>query len=112
MNAGREPVELIREAARLIRERAEAATPGPWESLDGGDRLIAWKLDPSGQFDDDWDYVVDEPIGNSANAEHIASWHPGVALLVADWLDIGANPYACVDREPMVALARAYLGKS
>jgi hypothetical protein len=83
--------ELIREAAQVMRQRAKAATAGPWESLDDGDRLVAWKLDPSGQFDDDFDYVVDEPISNAANAEHIASWHPGVALAVARWLKCAAD---------------------
>lgn len=32
-------------------------------------------------------------------------WH----LAVADWLDTGANPYACVAREPMFRVADAYL---
>lgn len=32
-------------------------------------------------------------------------WHSAVA----DWLDIGANPYACVNLDPMLAVANAYL---
>jgi hypothetical protein len=106
--------ELIREAAQVMRQRAKAATAGPWESLDDGDRLVAWKLDPSGQFDDDFDYVVDEPISNAANAEHIASWHPGVALAVAALLDSLADLYAAgfVEPQPLpMAIVRAYLGK-
>jgi hypothetical protein len=107
-------IARIREAARLIRQRAEAATEGPWESLDGGDRLVAWKLDPSGRFDDDFDYVVDEPIANAANAEHIASWHPGVALAVAALLNSLADLYAAGIAEPQplpMAIVRAYLGE-
>lgn len=86
-------VETIREAAALMRERAEAATQGRWESLERGDRLVAWRMDPSGEFDDDFEYVVDEPMSNGANAEHIASWDPAVALAVADMLDAEARAY-------------------
>lgn len=80
MNAAEE----LREAARLLRERAEKATPGPWASLDGGDRLVAWKPDGDGDFD----YVIDEPIGNADNADYIALMHPGVGLALADFLDV------------------------
>lgn len=31
--------------------------------------------------------------------------------VVAGWLDVGANPYACVHRAPMLAVAQAYLRK-
>jgi hypothetical protein len=55
------------------------------------------------------------------DAEHIASWHPAVALAVADWLDslvdAMTNPDApnsgvSTDREERhaLAVARAYLG--
>lgn len=41
---------------------------------------------------------------------HCPACTPAVALAVADWLETGANQYSCVDRRPMVAVARAYLG--
>jgi hypothetical protein len=64
-----------------MRQRATAATGGRWESLDNGDRLVALHGGSA------WSYVVDEPISNAANAEHIASWDPPMARAVADLLD-------------------------
>jgi hypothetical protein len=73
--------ELLREAAALMRERAEAATPGPWMRAEPWDRAV-------GQVDGPW-VAETTALGQAtaANAEHIASWHPAVALAVADWLD-------------------------
>jgi hypothetical protein len=62
------------------------------------------------------------PEGNEANAEHIASWHPAVALAVADWLESTANDVEHV-HDPIYNLtsttvaralkaARAYLGSA
>lgn len=111
-------VELLRDAAREMRMRANAATAGPWESLDDGDRLVAWRTTPEG-FDDDFEYVVDEPIGNAANAEHIASWHPAVALAVADLLEAAVGEFwdgepqwtDCPVAQRAVRIAQAYLGE-
>lgn len=75
--------EVILRAALLMRSRAEAATRGPWLSMDGGDRLVH---DPGHDLDPP-EYVVNEPMSNAANAEHIASWHPLVALQVAEFLE-------------------------
>lgn len=71
-----------REAARLMRERAEAATPGPWgdpTEVHYGD--FGWYVhgSPAGETED-------TPRGQN-DAAHIASWHPAVALAVAAWLD-------------------------
>ena len=112
-----DPVTELREAARLMRERAAAASPGPWHQLCMGSegcsvlndghlrdrRLVSfsgrkeWKAD-------------------HADAVHIASWSPGVALAVADWLDaeawtVEASEYRVAD--PLaVAVAVAYLGRT
>jgi hypothetical protein len=75
--------DMCRRAAARIRELAEAATPGPWTSLDNGDRLIHEHNDDT----DDITYVVDEPMSNAANAAHIAAWSPPAALAVAALLD-------------------------
>ena len=104
---GRNHPEPLGEAARLMRERAAAATPSPWKATDnncieapcGFRGRVAASV---GAYESGWPSVAD--------AQHIASWHPTVALAVADWLDTGANPYSCVDREPMFRVARAYLG--
>jgi hypothetical protein len=52
----------------------------------------------------------------SADAAHIASWHPAVALAVADWLDDCARLPATTFHGQVfdgraLAVARAYLGE-
>ena len=100
----------LQAAATKLRTLAQAATPGPWESLNDGDRLVHWKLDPSGQFDDDFDYVVDEPMSNGDNAALIASMDPTVALALADLLDALASGYAVAALETSLTTARAING--
>lgn len=102
---------MLRRAAALIRERAEAARTSipevcpEWHSKEA---LMA-----HGKTEGD--------------AEHIASWHPAVALAVADWLDREAveheryvsqavrdstvrTAYADERARHALAVARAYLG--
>lgn len=92
-------------------------TPGPWLSLDGGDRII--HDGPSIEFGRA-DYVIDEPVGNAANAELIAAMHPGVGLALADWLDeqsalLNANTrpdWQETVASRALAVARALLGEA
>ena len=94
--------DKLREAAKVLRERAKAATPGPWyweppspddwpsadESLmssgaaskHGGDEVVL-----SG-----WGYDASGISGSDADRAYIATMHPGVGLLVAGWLDDAA----------------------
>jgi hypothetical protein len=92
-------VDLLREVAALIRERAKDASPSPWST--DADGLV-------------WSMRAGDPVSGSTEVEdarHIAAFaDPAVAYAVADWLDLGANPYWCGEREPMYAVARAYLG--
>lgn len=117
--------DLLRRAAALMRERAEAATPGPWwwnSSME--DDLHA---DAAGWVGHDraGDGFL-EFVASTANhpdgfgdGVHIASWHPAVALAVADWLDETAathdDPYYRENYDdlirPAVAVARAFLGE-
>lgn len=101
--------ETLREAARLMRERAECLAPVRWEGSPHGDVHTT-----------DTDWVCDS--GSGETAEHIASWHPDVALAVADWLDSTANDVEHV-HSPVynltsttvaraVAVANAYLGRT
>lgn len=122
--------EVLREAAALMRERAEAATPGPWFTHEEHGRDYA---------DEGWSYVAtitrsgaevtataypggpDHGHDAQADAEHIASWPPAVAFAVADWLEFyaftfesreaakGDVPSAAVNPFAL-AVARAYLG--
>ena len=69
--------DLLREAAALMKNRARGADRGPWK----------WAEQTHGE----WYGIQSEfaALGNvfdAGNAFHIASWHPAVALAVADWL--------------------------
>ena len=104
------PAEIMRSAATMMRERAEAASPGPWHQMcmgsDGCQVLndghlrerkhVAW----SGRKE--WK-------ADHADAEYIASMHPLVALAVAGWLNetaldaaenVKADTPECVHAEP------------
>ena len=111
--------ETLRKAASLMRERATDATEGPWLVT-----FIPETAVPSQHLVDRW-YVMgcfdQDPrrqTGPAAMCEyepdvrHIASWHPAVALAVADWLDCQADTTCdCGVDESALAVARAYLGE-
>lgn len=103
--------EMLRRAASLMRERAEGATSGGprWETgpdeMHGPSHAIVYPADS--------DSAV--AFAASDNAEHIASWHPAVALAVADWLDACAlvcEVKADAVKHHALTIARAYLGES
>lgn len=103
--------DLLREAAAKMRERAQAATPGPWKYPHRNYPGIVmsqfgclWYPGPRGH---------EGRINNEPDAEHIASWHPAVALAVADWLECQADTTCdCGVDESALTVARAYLGRS
>jgi len=123
------PAEELRAAAELIRDRAEAATPGPWHAFSHSQD---WYVGSS--FGQVTTGVHDEPGSDElvlierdhADAEHIAGMHPGVALAVADWLDAEAAEYDELDASTQaflagdhggdpdraIVVARAYLSSS
>ena len=79
--------EMLRRAASLMRERAEAATEAPWDAVQGASG--GWWIEApytATIADLDIDHSIPE-----ADATHIASWHPAVALAVADLLDLAAG---------------------
>lgn len=109
-----------------MRERAEAATPGPWRYnpdkhfreqgtcrfseavFTGPAGKTATAVALTGETDD--------PQG-MADAAHIAAWHPLVAAAVADWLEAAAERgeesglhFHSLSPGPL-AVARAYLGE-
>ncbi len=97
--------DLLRRAASLMRERAEAATRGPWV-VDGYGK-DGWQVNGDGTVFADCHVFQND-------ADHIASWHPAVALAVADWLEADAT---VIERHGLdvtvskaYAVARAYLG--
>lgn len=94
---------VLREAAALMRSRAEAAMESPWRA-----RLF----NGEGQVVDSEDEIL--AVGDYEDMVHIASWHPAVALKVADLLDLLSelvDDYPS-DLEPAVDLARTYLGSA
>lgn len=107
--------EVLRQAAGLMRERAEGATGGAWVA-DGYDVLHERSAA----------HVADCFDTEATNAEHIASWHPAVALAVAEWLEAKAeqddkgtcdDPRGCCNlcehdygNVAALVVARAYLG--
>lgn len=107
-------LEALRSAARLIRDRAEAVPPGPWtvttESAKWGG-VVAPATADHPEMEGYGGHLIGESM-SEAKRVHVATWHPAVALAVADWLDTGANKYACVDRAPMLRVAYAILGEA
>lgn len=103
--------ETLRSAAAKIRERAEAATPGPW-FVPGADDEYVGPADVVGDGEPGDRYIICEHAG--VDAEHIASWHPAVALAVADWLEheagyVGEGLECDGTTAHALAVARAYL---
>lgn len=81
-------VEEIHEAAALMRKSADAASDGPWTAY--FDRRSAHEALVVDADDNDLSGCPDcgtRAEYEDADAVHIASWHPNVALAVADWLD-------------------------
>jgi hypothetical protein len=109
----------LRDAAALMRERAEAATASEWFPIQAPGRTVS----------DDGDWIVDSVPAfvcsthiwderGKADAEHIAAWHPAVALAVADWLESYADRLDVLghgigsNMGQALAVARAYLGSA
>lgn len=107
----RSAAETLREAARLMRERAEVATPGPWAAtrlVRRGGYLATVVHDRSGANEHGRFVLADgDREARMEDAAHIASWHPAVGLAVADWLDAAAEDAAMVDRSNARTAERA-----
>lgn len=115
--------ETLRRAAALMRERATAATPGPWHVCespewheDSDQAICGPSHEPTALMAEEWYEDEDGEPTAAIDAHHIASWHPAVALTVAVWLESHADIHtlrACDERLvapcPALAVARAYL---
>ena len=99
--------ETLRRAASLMRQRAEAATEGPWRSQRGPGESVVAATEGIAQM---------TSLRPREDRRHIASWHPAVALAVADWLDVQAERvevgFCGKVGEQALTVARAYLGES
>lgn len=76
------PAQEIRAAAKLLRERV-ARVPHTWRLV--GEQIVAVGTDALAGMDVIGHCVVPE------RAAYVVSMHPGVALAVADWLDLVAD---------------------
>lgn len=105
------PAETLRAAAKLMRERAEAV-PQNWCLVRS--QIIAVGTGRLAGTDVIGDCQV------PARAAYVASMHPGVALAVADWLELAAGlddatVFPAGDEvftRRALAVARAYLGEA
>ena len=111
--------ELLRRAADQMRERAKAVTPGPWTVENTGSHMHdSWAVADVERYQSYTNSVAcgeDKPL-----ADHIASWHPAVAVAVAEWLDATADNADAIGYDGpgqagsphavALAVARAYLG--
>ena len=89
--------ETLRRAAKLLRERAEAVPPAPWEVTnpnEGTEYLPLWEV-TNDEFNNPTDgdspglgVVID--TGGREEADYIALMHPPVALALAEWLEAAA----------------------
>lgn len=109
------PVDDLREAAKLLRERAQQAAEGPWVA-DG------WEI-RSGQVQGEWvgeTLDIDDEPQSESNSTYAASMHPLVGLALADVFETrcviydirtasGAAEVAGTDM--VLRLARLYLGR-
>ena len=112
------PAEELRAAAVKLRELATAATSGPWAA----DASIPYGHRVGSSDEADWVAWTGEhgEDGSEADAAYIASMHPGVGLMLADWLDCEARTWDNPDDgEPVterdehaLAVARAIGGPS
>lgn len=121
-------VEALRRAAEKARELAGAVPPGPWtHAVDGmcyGGGTDIWPAVfhtmPSGERQ--VLQTFDASRDGGALADQMASWHPGVALAVADWWDASADEAELIDEginskawlydSSAVRAARVFLGEA
>lgn len=118
------PAEAMRLAASLLRERATAATPGPWDHMCLGSEgcLVLRK---HGTIRERGHGRVarfgqKEWQADHSDAAFVAAMNPAVALALADWLDFEAVNAPGVGEVYLkggrvayaLAVARAYLGEA
>ena len=119
------PAALLRKAAANMRERAQAATPGPWWPVAGiwQAETFAAVIGPKGVPEDAETWLMATGRGavcQEADADHAASWHPLVAAAVAEWLEASAEHAERAESEGAsihpdsyaLKVARAYLGET
>ena len=110
--------DILRRAAAVLRERAEAATPGPWEAMehdsnpgDEGVCLLGAAATVTGSHMIGYFHVLSQ-AEQEANGAYAATMHPGVGLAIADWLQLEADRLGWLENHATpqaVVLARLIL---
>jgi hypothetical protein len=121
--------DLLRQAATILRERAEAATPGPWRSTTGIAPNVLGPREPEDLGGGLASILrANLPLINGqrrreANVAYSATMHPGVGLALADWLLVQSHhvasgqceahceyPDGCDETASALAVARLIVG--
>ena len=95
--------QRLRDAAKVLRELAQAATPGPWEA---GEACVWTDADLPSRVVVSDGRDGDGGAWDEADAAFIATMHPGVALALADALDAHIQNHGFA----LVAVADLILG--
>lgn len=106
-------VDVLREAAALMRERAEAALSYPEWAWKAERSMVAAGFETTAVSIPEADEsVFEDRYCSIADAAHIASWHPAVAMAVAEWLEVTARDVgtSSLAFHAATAAATAYLG--
>jgi hypothetical protein len=108
--------ETMRRAAALMRERAGGCEPRRWHWEALGEKRYPQRVSSDGNVALIAETFID-PAHRPYEAEHIASWHPLVALAVAEWLETEAQLHGIRGHNSgeghtfqALKVARAYLG--
>ena len=101
---------LLRRAAKTMRERAEAATQGPWWPVAGiwQAETFAAVIGPKGVPEDAETWLMATGRGavcQEADADHAASWHPLVAADFAAVLEAAADEMDADHRDGLMVTA-------
>jgi len=120
MSALESPTETLRSAAKLMREKAQAASPGPWHQMCMGsegcsvinDGHLRERKHVSFSGRKEWK-------ADHADAEYIAGMSPVLGLALADLLDqtawmveMDADLAGRTGVDETLAVARAFLGEA
>lgn len=98
--------ETLRRAASLMRDRAEGAAQGVWDEV--AVRDVDGRTFNAVEADGRLVCEIPRTPQGSADSWHVASWHPSVALAVADWLEAADVAHERAFEEHWLNTARAW----
>lgn len=100
----------LRQVAAEIREKANAATRGPYIARPAGGSGHWIEVQPEDAIEAMGEVLVLGAYGaDLPDVEHMMAWHPAVTLAVADWLDTEAN-YGVFAASGAFAFVKAWRG--